>query len=372
VAFVGGKMIYYKIGCNFDQQLIKLICEINSIKKDTIINEFYGSDRAHAKLTARPKFRLPDIDAHRFTKYIMDCRDAGIKFNYTMNTMYPGSKRQLSGQISKIEDHVKFLIDSGVSIITISTPLFAEIIRNVSNDIELEVSTIAHIDTVTQIKAWFDCYHVSRVCGNLLKNRSSQFLIAEANFCKRNNIVLNLMVNEFCSTGGRQNNSLYATHCIYRDSCYLCHSENETIEDNELLDSYPMGHCISSRNHPSTWLKSMFIRPEDISLYERIGINHFKITGRTASTDYITTIAKAYVNGRWDGNLLTLWKPLETITSGEAELDFCQNFYIDNSKLDGFLKLWFNKDGHECAKEVCGETCTYCDEFYANHLISGG
>lgn len=356
-------MIYYKIGCNFDPKLIDGILELNYGNTNRIINELFGSDREHAYLTARPAFRLPDIDKSGFEKYLRRCIEAGVKFNYTMNSPYPGSKKFLSDQKKKIIDHVKFLEDSGVAIITISAPVLAEFIREASSSIEIEISTIAHIDTVTQIKAWKDKYSINRICSNLLKNRSVKFLRNAATYCKANNIVLNLMVNEFCSTGGGDDSKPYSTHCIYRDSCYLCHAENETPDDDRLLNRYPMAYCISSRSHSSTWLKSMFIRPEDIYLYENIGIDHFKITGRTATTQYLLKVAEAYIRGIWNDNLLALWKPLETIHTHQNELDFEHNILIDNSKLNGFVNFWFENENHDCSIEICGETCRYCNEY---------
>lgn len=76
-----------------------------------------------------------------------------------------------------------------------------------------------------------------------------------------------------------------------------------------------MSRCIQSRFKATDGIKMNFIRPEDLKLYNTIGINHFKITGRTGSTDYILKVARAYADGYLDGNVLELWKHLETITS---------------------------------------------------------
>ena len=359
-------MIYYKIGCNFDYRLIDGVLRLNEINKAAQINEFYGSDRRHALLTARPAFRLPDIDERYIERFVRRCTDAGIDFNYTLNTMYPGSKRLLASSKTELSNFIKFLDGIGVKIVTVTNPLLAIFVRKVSETIEIEVSTIAHIDAVTQIKAWRDQLGATRVCGNLLKNRCVRFLRNAARYCIQNGITLNLMVNEFCGVGGAAEGDAqpYGTHCIYRDSCYLCHAENTSCEDDELFGFYPMGYCISSRSDPSIWLKMPFIRPEDIEQYWKIGINHFKITGRTGTTEYILKVAEAYIKGSWDGNLLALWKPLETIFTGENELTFKQPYFIDNKQLSGFVDHWFENEEHDCASELCGETCTYCNEFY--------
>lgn len=354
-------MTNFKIGCNFDYSLIDGIVELNKINENIQINELFGSDRDHAYLAARPVFRLPNISNDCLDKYVKKCKDSGIKFNYTMNNIYPGSKRLLNTKKHEILDYIKYLIYIGVDIITISNPILAEFIREVSDVINIEVSTITHIDSVTQIRVWKDRYNINKVCNNLNKNRSIRFLKAATKYCNENNIIFNLMVNEFCGNGGGSGNSSYGTGCIYRDSCYLCHAENSSPEDDLLFNRFPSAYCSSSRCNDSTWLKMKFIRPEDINKYNKIGINNFKITGRTGKTKYILKTAESYIKQSLEGNLLNLWKPLETIHSNEDELSFQHSNYIDNSKLDNFIDFWFNNEDHDCDIEICGETCNYCN-----------
>ena len=125
-----------------------------------------------------------------------------------------------------------------------------------------------------------------------------------------------------------------------------------------------MQRCSDSRKTAVAWLKANFIRPEDMSLYNQIGINHFKLTGRTGTTEYIKNIVSAYLNQHYTGNLLALWKHLETI-GNESDNTFEPDFFIANECLDGFLEFWFKNKNHLCSNEVCGETCLYCDNFFS-------
>lgn len=54
----------------------------------------------------------------------------------------------------------------------------AEIIRRVSDKIGIEVSTIAHLDSLTQIKIWQELYGITKICIGLNKNRDINFLSA--------------------------------------------------------------------------------------------------------------------------------------------------------------------------------------------------
>jgi collagenase-like PrtC family protease len=355
----------FKLGCNFDTALITQILKLNDEHDNSKITEFYGSERRLAWLAARPDFRLPDIYQQDFERFISRCNLNNIIFNYTLNTIYPGSKRECLDKEEEIEATLNYFGNIGISRITVASPFVLELVRKYDKDIEIEVSTILHVDTVTQIKYLKDKYNIKKVCNNLMKNRSIKFLENAAEYCNKNDIQLELMVNEFCGVGGDG----YATHCVLRDSCYLCHASNVTKEDALLFDNYPMGHCMDARNSDQlNWLRVRWIRPEDIKLYNDIGINNFKITGRTGTTEYIVKVAKAYVEQKWDGNLLDLWKPLETIYSDQKESDFQQKYSIDNKKLDGFVNHWFENKDLECSNELCGTTCVYCKNFFDKNI----
>lgn len=352
-------MNYFKVGVNFDKELIPVFEELNDKYHDkSVISEVYGSIRLHSAFAARPDFRLPDVSLMEFKDYVKRLDEAGIKFNYTLNSIMPfGSKCELAKKANLVKSLIYFLEDAGVYRVTVANPMMLEMIRNVAkSDIKIEVSTIAHVDTVTQIKYLKDTYNIDKVCGNVLKNRDFNFIGSAARYCNDNGIIYELMANEFCGVGGDG----YATHCVYRDSCYLCHATNKTLEDANSFDEYPMKLCTGSRNKKlSNWLKLRWIRPEDLHVYRSYGVNHFKITGRTGSTEYIRRTLGSYMSEDFDGNLIALWKPLESI-KGESEFDISQS--IDNKSLDGFISIW-SKGGHVCDYEVCGETCKYCDSF---------
>lgn len=281
---------------------------------------------------------------------------------YTLNTSYLGNKEQIIKREEEIQEYISFLIEAGVKTITVSLPYMAEIIRRVSDKIGIEVSTIAHLDSLTQIKIWQELYGITKICIGLNKNRDINFLSAAARYCNEHDIVLTLLANEFCGNGITESDEIKgATGCIFRDHCYQLHSAGYQKE-TKLHKDYPMGMCIASRKSKSVWLKMNYIRPEDIKRYNEIGIDHFKLTGRTGSTAHLQEIMRAYMKESYDGNLLGLWKHLETIKE-EKEESFRPQVYIDNKKLDGFVDYWFENRNHICANEICGETCKYCDLF---------
>ena len=358
----------YKVGVNFDTGLLDKIIEINKNYKDSDskVSELYGSIRMHSQLAARPDYRLPNITMKQTIEYIKKAKENGIAFNYTLNSIIPyGSKYIMNKNLKYIISLVDILHNAGVYRFTISNPIMLEIFKhNIPYDLNIEVSTISHVDTITQIKYYHEVYGVNKICCNLLKNRDFKWLEKAAKYCNKNGIILELMINEFCGVGSEE----FSTHCIYRDSCYICHATNYNQKDADAIYGYPMEQCTASRNKaPENWLRVNWIRPEDIKYYNEIGINNFKITGRTGSTNYIVKTINSYMKQKYDGNLLELWKPLESIKDEKKE-DFSV-VNIPSSKLNGFIEHW-SKNKFVCAEEVCGETCTYCKDYY-NKYIKG-
>ena len=355
---------YFKVGCNFTPELADAIIELNNHSAGNKRAELFGSRKESHILTARPEFRLPEISREDFIKYIRKLNDNSIEFSYTLNSSYLGSKEEMRLLKEPIVEYTKFLIDAGVKNFIIALPYMAEIIREISQDVGIEVSTIAQIDTVSKAKIWYERYGINKICVGIEKNRDILFLQNLAKYCQKTAITPTLLANEFCGNGSSL--SSCTTGCIYRSHCYQLHSIGYSEKD--AIDTYPMNRCMDSRRSAANWLKLNFIRPEDMHLYNEIGINHFKITGRTGSTDHLIRIIQAYMDEKYEGNLLSLWKHLETIAS-KNDASFVPTVFINNRELDGFLDFWFSLRKNGCDNEVCGETCHYCETFLSKHVI---
>lgn len=355
---------FLKVGYNFTSDLLEYIIDTRRTSTGNIISEVYGSRSESSALSARPKFRIPNVSRNDFRKHVQKLHDAGISFDYTLNTSSLGAKQNIAECEREIKEYIRFLIDSGVGTITVTLPIMASFVRDISFSVKLELSTIAGIETVTQAKIWKDEFDINKICCNLSKNRDFAFLRALSNYCHGENIELILIANEFCGNGVYNTNSRShsATSCIFRDHCYLLHSLDYEKADI-LPNDYPMGYCIGSRSDAAVWLKMNFIRPEDLPVYNSIGISHFKITGRTGTTPFIKKVTNAYIQGTYSGNLLELWKHLETI-SCQSDSTFIPIHVIPNDQLNGFIDYWANSANHNCANEVCGITCRYCDDYY--------
>jgi hypothetical protein len=152
---------------------------------------------------------------------------------------------------------------------------------------------------------------------------------------------------------------------------------------------------------PVHYLRSEWIRPEDLRIYEELGFDLFKIAERDIPTEMMMTRVRAYAGRRYDGNLLDLvqaygfqgiradhnyyrrglgWllrfiirpglanplrmlplKRLAELRGMTRPLEGPPPVVIDNRALDGFMERFRSAS---CIGVDC-EDCRWCHEFAA-------
>jgi collagenase-like PrtC family protease len=78
-------------------------------------------------------------------------------------------------------------------------------------------------------------------------------------------------------------------------------------------------------------LAGSVIRPEDMEIFEQMGIKYFKITGRSKPKNWLPEVVEAYQNRNYNGNLIRLLG-----IAPETHAD--EWIYINNKSLNGFLR----------------------------------
>lgn len=346
-------MIKYKVGYNFDLQLVDFIRKVNEVNENAQIDSVYSSIMWHDKLTARPKYKLANLSICELELHIKALHRIGVSFCYPLNASYIGSKNAISVEKLNIISFVKTLEEIGVDCIIVTHPLIAEIVHN-NTSLATSISSIANIFSANQMAFIHENYNSDTFCLSPYFNKKIDTLDALQKCCGRINCNIELIVNELCGLGYNMDSF---SPCIYRDTCFDCHSENETKKDVALLGGYPQTKCMANRAkcNSTFWAKTMVIRPEDIChYYNALGISRFKITGRTATTDALCKVIDAYINFSYDGDVADLWYMGENFST------------INNKKMEGLINRWFTDRTFSCDKELCGITCSYCDDYLNN------
>lgn len=153
-----------------------------------------------------------------------------------------------------------------------------------------------------------------------------------------------------------------------------------------MLDSY-LWQCTRRRLlQPELFLSSRWIRPEDLHVYESLGIDEFKIIDRSRSTAWLLRATQAYASRRYDGNLLDILsiemlgdphgfhssideqshesllqldreeRRLRLRMFGLRQRLLALNVTIDNAELSGFLEGFLTI---RCEENLCDD-CRYC------------
>ncbi len=355
-------MLYLNVGNTWDFEYLEELNKLNISNSNIKIKELYGSLDNSPIASARPKFRIPKRNNKFLKEYIEKASENNIDINYTLNTMCIGSKSDLKKNEIKLLNYVEDLILYGVARLTIAHPLLIKIIHETFPNVPIELSTVSPIESITQLYDYIEL-GIDKICMNINKNRDFAFLKMINKHAIDNNIIIELLANEFC-----------IFNCIHRNYCFLIHSHSDKNE-KEIYNNYPFNECIEYRNKkPYEWLKTRFIRPEDMQRYnDETNINYFKITGRTFPTKVVLPIVTAYMNEMYEGNLLDLWCHLENI-GDENNYKSNETVYIPNHEMNDFLDVWINK---KCYNSRCDASfdcnrfchgCNYCENYY-NEII---
>lgn len=348
------------VGFNFDRELPAAIACLNATipKNDSIqVTEVYGSVPRIGLGSVRSKSRLRNLSFDETCGILQRLAVIGIGMNYTVNTSAIGSLTNLSCLL-KLQGYsfLKQIVEMKlIKRIIVSHPLLMEILSG-EMGVPIEISTVTSVETPRQL---IDLHKraptIDKICMNLNLNRDFPMLEAFVEVGRELGIEVELLVNEFCTY-----------RCVDRDYCYALQSCQLSRETH--FDTYPHGRCIAARNDPVEWLKARFILPQWMQIYDNtLGIENFKLTGRTHPTPYIIHMLKIYLSEEFTGNLLDLWAHLENIESEKEvgpKFNIPVAFYGDHKGISwSQFMLPINK--WSVCDQLCGTSCNHCRDYLA-------
>lgn len=360
------------LATNFDNELI------DKVKKYPIY-EVYGKMKHDYIGGGRPDNTLVSVDKQIFENHVKKVRDSGIKFNYLLNGSCLANDEQDEKWQEEFKQFLSYLSDVGVNALTITNPYVLMLVKKYfKNEFTTRISTFACIDSYTKAKYWEDL-GADIICVDFVKiNRDFKTLKYMVDNLKRAKI--EILVTNSC---------LKNCPMIYTHTNGLSHASNKNEKSSQYQD-WSLFYCQKKElENPEEYIKSPWVRPEDIKYYEAIGIEHFKITERDFPTSELVKRVEAYFNGKYEGNLLDLIQGHGVVEKGSLKLEKrkvdtraelyeeikrvrglgrareCnRHIYIDNKKLDHFIDFFIN---NKCTGNC--NTCGYCKTI-AKRVIS--
>ena len=303
---------------------------------------------------------IPQMTTRQAKDYIKLAHSAGLTFNYLLNAPCMNNMEWDERTHRELLQHLEWISNAGVDKVTVAIPYLLELIKRQFPDLEVEVSTIAHVNSVARAK-FFESLGVDTIILDSNINRDLRLVEAIRNAvgCE-----LGVLTNTLC---------LFQCPYEYYHNSTLGHaSQNHNPLGGFYMD-YCVLSCTSSRlSDLSQFIKSRWIRPEDLHMYEEIGVDFFKIGGRAMPTEWIMNAALAYSSRHYRGNLYDILSVLppkiryRDSDLSEAQIianDSLPKVYIDNQALEGFAEFFKKQDCLSgCAR------CNYCQKI-ANRVV---
>lgn len=338
--------IGFTIPTTFEDDFLKDIHSLNKKFVDSQIVELYGSLPSDVIGSGRNFWDLPKVNFFTMEKHIKKIHSLGIKFDYLLNpTCLFNIEFTYSGR-KKIKQLLNFLSDVGVNTLTISIPFLIEIVKENFPSFEVNTSVLSNINSPEKVKFYKDV-GADRITldPDIYRNFSLLKKIRD----KFPQLKLQVLVNGTC---------LFQCPMKSYHSNVTSHF-SQKLENCSFSDFIPPfsfnERCMLIRlQNPEEFIKSCWIRPEDVKIYSDIGINYFKIAGREFPAKIILKQVSAYLQQQYDGNLADLLMGYFDAYKFKKPL----KFYIDNKKLERFLE-YFLQD-YPCQKGC--DTCSYCKE----------
>ncbi|MCK4779331.1 MAG: U32 family peptidase [Candidatus Lokiarchaeota archaeon] len=311
----------------------------------------------------RPSFLLKKVSEEDIAEYVRKLHEKKMEFSYLLNAPCMNNMEYDQHYHKELLKYLQWISDIGADSVTVTIPFLIQLIKEQFPKLKIRVSTIAHVNSVNRAM-FYEMLGADEITLDVMINRDFKTLEQIQKTVKCKIIVL--------LTDG----------CLYQCPFRLYHYNtlghaSQTFQQFErnYVDTCILNCSIIKFSNPTEVLKARWVRPEDLSHYEAIGIDDFKIAGRRMSTQWIINSVKAFSSRKYEGNLIDIIQGFSMSFGGLEQKDpnvkltetigkeSKSKLYIDNTKLNGFIDF-FKKQN--CVA-MCNE-CNYCEE-WANKSV---
>ena len=288
-------------------------------------------------LSCRPAPEFTPELKNRFLADLRWARENGLKLDTLFNCNCYGDKA-ISRELSEFADKVLSEMDKeGLypDIVTTTSPFLATMFRRNHPNIKLRLSVNMRVHGTAgfePIMDLFDSFYASREY-----HRDLDWLSKLSSWAKANGKIVGMQANSGC-----------LRQCAFQQFHDNMHGHNRIAQsaEGEKMD-FSVFLCRTNyeRGNYEDFLRSTWIRPEDLPLYEE-HVDIVKLA--TRRHPYPEKIVKAYATYDYDGNLADL-------------MDACHKFpkSFDNKSFDDNKSIWESvrscKNANDC--NHCGK-CT--------------
>jgi len=371
------------VATNYDPELVE------GLKKHPVV-ELYGKLRSDSVGGGRAPYQLKKIGKRQLAEHVCHARENNIDFNYLLNASCLGNRELTRKGQKEIDQLLDWVSSIGVAAVTVATPFMLKLVKTRFPHLRVRISLFGGVDRVRKAQMWEELGADCIVLDSILVNRELDTLrqIRKSVSCD-----LELLVNNNCLMGC----ALSPSHMNA-----IAHTGQSWHPNKGFFIDWCFMKCTEMKlQDPVNYIRSEWIRPEDLHIYEDLGYDLFKIVERDLPTPLMLKRVEAYVERSYDGNLLDLIQPYG-FTGIDAQNDYYKSkkklswlrrymlrptlvnpvkmlllkkvvdarnmtnpiegkapVYLDNKALDGFMER-FKSTG--CRETDCDD-CRWCHQF---------
>lgn len=359
----------FSMATNWDPQLIDRL-------KGSDVTSLYGQIWGDPLGGGRMLLFIPKIDRNAAADFIKQAAQQRIQFNYLANAACLDNEEFTRNGYRKIREHLDWIAVSGASMVTVTLPFLAQIIKKYYPQLKVCASSFARIQTVEAARYWEELGADKLILPELVsRDFKTLEIIRSAVKCE-----LELIANHSC---------LYYCPLDLHHRNLVSHASQYGHPSGGFAADICKLSCQRMKlADPAELIRCRWIRPEDVGVYEAIGIDCLKLVERFRETDSLMRIWDAYRQRRYDGNLADLLtlpqksaymapnmellnrpdllntEKMEAIVSVLKE-PFTNRVFIDNNQLDGFLAYFKTVD---CSHTDCRQ-CGYCQRIARKAVV---
>ncbi|MFH1414143.1 MAG: hypothetical protein ABIG56_04790 [Candidatus Omnitrophota bacterium] len=292
-----------------------------------------------------PENMVKRISKKGVEKYIKKIHKKNMKFNYLLDGHCTGNKEYGWYGADKILQMVKWISDSGADGVTVVLPHLVQLIKKDYPHLKVGFGSVRGLWELTRIK-YYDKEGVDWTMLHAPAIRNFRLLRVIRNAVKCD---LWLVANSACL--------LYCNFGYDHDN-YISHATNYTAQFS-FTDYFHLNCYKTMLEKPEELIKSPWIRPEDLSAYEKIGYDKFFILPNSADTKSLLQAINAYKDRHYEGNLLDLLSASGKKICQDKGGGFAKGApRISNERLEGMIEFFASKR-EDCRGLLCSE-CGYC------------
>ena len=283
----------FSIPTNWDKEFIAGLEKNNLIGN---IREVYGKLALDDVGGGRAASSLAFVTKRTAGQHIKKLKSNGLKFNYLLNALCIDNIEFTREGQNRLRRLMDWLLSMDIDSVTIANPYLAMWVRKNYPVFSVSASANANIDSISKAKFWEGLGVGKITFPGIRANRDFDFIrkLRKTIKCK-----IQLIANNGCML----NCPDYINHVLMNS-----HASQAWHKRKGYIFDYHIIMCRLRRlEDPLHFIRSDWIRPEDVSFYEELGVDSIKLVDRRFSTKNLLMITQAYLTRSYSGNLLDLF-----------------------------------------------------------------